>query len=331
MFVLCASLSMVPITSAAENTLPLGFIADLNAQYGHLDSSPPPALGSASPRWDLIQIKAPEAWPVVSGGKDVVVAILDTGIDAEHYDLQNKVINKSNFTASDGIDTARGHGTAIAGIIAGAIDNTGISGLAYNSLLLDVRVAENDGTTDALKVAKGIIWAVDHGAKIINVSIVVNKPYPLLELAADYAWRKDCLIVAAAGNNFSTDPVYPAAYPHVISVAASDKADLLAGWSNHGEWVNIAAPGVDIYSTLPGNSFGFKNGSSFSSALVSGEAALLYIRAVDTNDDGRVNDEISEMILNKSDKLEALDHPDRRINVYKAAISENLANTIPID
>ncbi len=324
LLMLCACLSLTPTMSAAVDTLVTGFIADRDANDAQPDSSDFPVLNSESPRWDLLQIKAPEAWPVVSGGKDVVVAVLDTGIDAENYDLKNKVIDKTNFTSSAGIDIARGHGTAIAGIIAGAADNAGISGLAYNSLLLDVKVAENDGTTDALKVAKGIIWAVDHGAKIINVSIVINKPYPLLEFAADYAWKKDCLIVAAAGNTCSYDPVFPAAYPHVISVAASDKADLLARWSNRGEWVNIAAPGVDIYSTLPGNAFGYKNGSSFSSALVSEEAALLYMRAADLDDDGRVNDEVSDMILTNSDKLETSDYPDQRINVYKAAISESL-------
>lgn len=329
MFMLCACLPMTPVMSAAMDTLVPGFIAELDAKSPQPDPTDLPVFNSESPRWDLLQIEAPEAWPVVSGGKDVVVAVLDTGIDADHKDLKGKVIGATSFTTSTGIDTARGHGTAIAGIIAGTADNNGVAGLAYKSSLLDVKVAENDGTTNAQKVAQGIVWAVDHGAKIINISIVINKPYPLLEYAADYAWKNGCLIVAAAGNDCSSDPVYPAAYPHVISVAATDKTDLLARWSNRGDWVEVAAPGVDIYSTLPGNAFGYKSGSSFSTALVSGEAALLYTRAADVNDDGRVNDEVSDIILKNSDKLEALNYPERRINVYRAAMSENDNGEIP--
>ena len=223
-----------------------------------------------------------------------MVALLDTGIDADHPDLKNKVLEKVSFTTSIGLDRERGHGTHIAGIIAGTADSSGVAGVAYNCSLLDVKVAENDGTSNAQKVTQGIIWAVDHGAKIINVSIVINKTYPLLEFAVDYAWNSGCIIVAAAGNNFSSAPVYPAAYPHVISVAATDKADLLAKWANHGDWVDIAAPGVDIYSTLPDNGFGLKSGSSFSAALVSGEAALLYPKAIDINGDGQVNDEVCD-------------------------------------
>jgi thermitase len=264
----------------------------------------------------LLRIQAPEAWKMVYGGRNVPVAVLDTGIDVEHTDLKGKVTATASFTSSTEVDMVRGHGTHIAGIIAASVNAEGISGLAYGSPLLDVRVAENDGTTDAQKLARGMIWAVDQGAKILNISIVIKKPYPLLEYAAEYAWSKGCIVVAAAGNNFSSEPQYPAAYPHVIAVGATDRQDNPAKWSNHGSWVSLAAPGVDIYSTLPGNRYGLKTGSSYSAALVSGEAALLYGEAVDLNHDGQVNDEVSALILNNCDEVE--DSTGKRINVFKA-------------
>jgi thermitase len=270
-------------------------------------------------RWDLLQIKAPDAWELASGGQDTIVAILDNGIDQTHPALQGKVIDEINFTSSSGIDNTRGHGTHIAGIIAAMLTQNGNSGVAFNAKLLDVKVADNNGQTDALKVAKGIIWAADHNAQVINISIVISKPYPMLEYAVNYAWEKGCVLIAAAGNDGSSNPVYPAAYPHVIAVAASDKTNNLAPWSSRGDWVDVAAPGVDIYSTLPGGRYGNKSGSSFSTALVSGEAALLFPDARDQDNDGLVNREVEDMILSNCDTVDALQYPERRINAYNAA------------
>jgi thermitase len=323
---LCTGLFLMPEKPPAVNYLASGFIAESGTEGFLTESSKPAAPDIDLSRWDLWQIKAPEAWSIVSGGQDVTVAVLDTGIDDDIEQLKGKVIQRTSFTTSTGVDDINGHGTAIAGIIAGAMGRSNITGLAYNCSLLDVQVAEDDGSTDAEKVARGIIWAVDQGARVINVSIVIAKPYALLDYAVDYAWRNGCMIVAAAGNTCSSDPVYPAACPHVMSVAASDKEDNLARWSNHGDWVTVAAPGVDIYSACPGNKCGFKSGSSFSTALTSGEAALLYPRTIDINNNGRINDEIAEIILNNADGLATPDSPVQRINVYKAALAASLQN-----
>lgn len=312
---LCACLPMTPIMSAAMDTLVPSYTAGLGTANEQSDT---PVLDSSTRRWDLLQIKASEAWKIVSGGQDVVVAVLDTGIDINHRSLKGKVIESTGFTTSTGVDIERGHGTHIAGIIGGVFDVSDSPGIAYNAKLLDVKVAENDGSTDAQKVARGIIWAANHGAKVINVSIVINQTYPLLEYAVDYAWKKGCLIVAAAGNSASSAPVYPASYPNVISVAATDKSDLLARWSNRGDWVSLAAPGVDIYSCLPNDTYGYKSGTSFSTALVSGEAALLFPQTSDADHDGFVNDEVRDTILEYCDKVDGLS-PLRRINVFDAA------------
>ena len=310
---ICACLPMTPIMYAGVEAAASGKIADL----GTGSVSDFPIVNSESPRWDLLQIEAPEAWPIASGGRNAVVAILDTGIDANDKSLQDKVVGKVNITNETDSDT-NGHGTFIAGLIAGTANNSGIAGVAYNSNLLDVKVAENNGTTDAKKVAAGILWAVDHGANIINVSIVFTRPYPLLEYAVDYAWKHGSVIVAAAGNSDSDKPVYPANYPNVIAVAATDKDDSLAKWSNRGDWVTVAAPGVNIYSTLPDNCFGYKSGSSFSTALVSGEAALLFPRAKETDKDGLINDKVRNLILSDSDSLGIPDEQIPRVNVYNA-------------
>ena len=139
-----------------------------------------------------------------------------------------------------------------------------------------------------------------------------------MEAALNYAWDKGAVIIAAAGNNFSSTPVYPAAYPNVIAVAATDKDDRLPRWSNRGDWVSLAAPGVDIYSTLPGDDYGYKSGTSQAAALVSGEAALLFTIAADTNGDGNVNDEIRHAIETSCDEVEKDELTKGRINALKA-------------
>lgn len=280
------------------------------------------SINAETQSWDLVKVQVPEAWQIVPGGKGVVVAVLDTGIDASHEELKGKVIGKANFTTNDDIDIIHGHGTFVAGIIAAAVRDNGTGGVAYNCSLLDVKVAEDDGITNAQKVADGIIWAADHGANIINISVVISKPYPYLEYAVQYAWEKGTVIVAAAGNSCSSNPVYPAAYPHVIAVEATDSNDNLAKWASTGDWVDVAAPGENIYSTLPNNSYGYKNGSSFSTALVSGEAALLFARTINTGHNLQINEAISNAIIAHGDDISTQDNTIKRINVYNAIQAE---------
>lgn len=288
----------------ATNT---GYVASIPSQPSSFDE-----------QWGLSTIMAPQAWEITSGGSAVLVAILDTGIDQTHEDLVDKVIANVNFTDSPTADDVHGHGTHIAGIIAATADNAGITGLAYNSSLMNVKVAEDDGSCDPATVAKGIMWAVDNGANVINISLTITKPSSTLENALNYAWDKGAVIIAAAGNNFSSTPAYPAAYPNVIAVAATDKDDRLPKWSNRGDWVSLAAPGVDIYSILPGDDYGYQSGTSQAAALVSGEAALLFTIAIDTNGDGNINDEIRHAIETSCDEVEKDELTKGRINALKA-------------
>jgi len=316
----CACSALLPEPHMAIEPVPAGRIAD-----APLDDKPSAVLitssGSEDLQWNLRQVQAPKAWDIIPGGQGIVVAVLDTGIDASHPELAGRVVDSLDLTGSPGSGDLNGHGTHMAGIIAARAGEMGITGAAYNCSLLDIKTAENDGSTDAEKIARGILWAVNRGARVINVSLTVNRSYPLLEYAAAYAWNHNCLIVAAAGNSFSKNPVYPASYPNVVSVAATDKKDALAKWSNRGEWITVAAPGVDIYSTVPGDAYAVKNGSSCSTALVSGEAALLFAGAVDLNNNGRINDEVYDALVRQSDTIRQADGPVQRVNIYKATLS----------
>jgi len=244
-------------------------------------------------QWALNRIQQSELWPVTTGDRRILVAVLDTGIDKDHEDLAGQVVAEINLTDSSTTGDIYGHGTPIAGIIAAVSDNgIGIAGMAPDSGLLNVKVAEDYGRCRPAVLARGITWAVDNGASIINISIQLNDSSAELEDAVDYAWDHGVLIIAAAGNNGSQEPVYPACLEHCIAVAATDAEDGLALLSNYGNWVDVAAPGYQIYSTMPDNSYGYKSGTSFATAYVSGLAALLYDIVIDANDNGRLNDDV---------------------------------------
>ena len=229
------------------------------------------AVNNLPSQWHLTKIMADKAWHITDSNPDIVVAVLDSGIDVNHQDLVGKVKQSVNFTGSPTEGDVYGHGTLIAGLIAASEkDLKGATGVAYNCSLFNVKVADDAGFTTPDAVAKGIIWAADNGADIINLSVVLTKPSTIVEDAVEYAWSKGCLLVAASGNNAGLKPMYPAAYENVISVGATDKNDRLAQWSNRGEWVTVSAPGVDIYSTSPDDKYIQKSGTSFSTALVFG-------------------------------------------------------------
>lgn len=248
-------------------------------------------------QWALNRIQIQELWQTTTGGPEILVAILDTGIDQNHEDLDGKVVIETNFTDSPTSGDIYGHGTHIAGIIAAHSNNgVGIVGVTPESKLMNVKVADDNGRCQASTVARGIIWAADNGASVINVSIELKEPSPELEDAVNYAWNQGVVIIAAAGNEGSQSPVYPACYENCIAVAATRQDDTLAPLSNYGDWVDVAAPGFNIYSTLPDNSYGYKSGTSFASAYVSGLAALLFAVVTDTNGDGKLNDEVRAAI-----------------------------------
>ena len=252
---------------------------------------------SLSEEWALIKINIPRLWQITKGDPTILVAVLDTGIDKGHEDLIGKVKAETNLTGSTTVLDIYGHGTHIAGLIAANSENSvGIAGVAPDIRLLNVKVADDSGRCQSSVLAEGIIWAVDNGAHVINISAEVGESSPQLEDAVNYAWSKGVLIVAAAGNGGNEIPVYPAFYEKCIAVTALRDNDKLAPLSNYGDWVDVAAPGFNIYSTLPDNNYGHKTGTSFATAYVSGLAALLFTIVADADGDGRLNHEVRTAI-----------------------------------
>jgi thermitase len=244
-------------------------------------------------RWGANKIEVPEAWQITRGDPLVVVAVLDTGIDKDDRDLAGRVVTEVNFSKSPTSDDIYGHGTHMAGTIAA---------IAPGCRLMNVKVADDTGRCDPSIVAKGIIWAVDHGAKVINLSLAVEASQDLEE-AVNYAWSQGAILIAAAGNKGSSVPSYPAYYDNCLAVAGVNENDSLALLSSYGDWVDVAAPGFNIYSELPDNQWGYKTGTSAAAAHVSGVAALVFSIAHDTNGDGRVNDEVWGAIENSCTPL----------------------------
>lgn len=244
----------------------------------------------------LTEIEVSRLQQLTTASHETTVAVLDTGIDQNHEELDGQIIAETNFSNSFTPSDIHGHGTHVAGIIAAKDNGIGIIGVAPGCLLLNVKVADDTGRCSALTLAKGIIWAVDSGAKVINISIEIREPSPELERAANYAWSQGCLIIAAAGNHGSESPTYPAYYENCLAVAAAGSDNNLAPLSNFGDWVDVIAPGLNIYSTLPDNDYGYKSGTSFACAYVSGIGALLFDIVTDANNNDQLNDEVRAII-----------------------------------
>ncbi len=271
---------------------------------------------SSAMQWSFLKTRVPEAWQVTSGDSGIIIAVLDTGIDEQHEDLQGKVVGRVNFTTSATTDDVYGHGTHVAGIIAAMANNgLGIAGMAYDCRLLNVKVADDGGWVTAGALAKGIIWAVDHGARVINMSLYLLEPSAEVERAVDYAWSKGALLVASSGNYLGNRLTYPACYERCLAVAATDGRDEVALWSGRGDWVQVAAPGVSIYSTLPGNKYQALSGTSMAAAHASGLAGLLFSVA-NKDGSGWANEVVRTAIESGCDPL--LYGVKGRINAVKA-------------
>jgi thermitase len=239
-------------------------------------------------QWGPQKIQADWAWNTTLGNSSVLVAIVDTGIDYNHPDLsRNYVPSGYNWVAnnSDPKDDF-GHGTHVAGIIAAVTNNSeGIAGLAQVRIMAEKSFdASGMGYDDW--IAEGIIHAAQKGAKIISMSFG-GSDSQLIHDAIKAAYNNGSLFVAAAGNANTDVKMYPAAYPEVVSVAATDSFDDKASFSNFGDWIELSAPGVDVYSTLPTyevtlNSYGYPmnygslSGTSMACPHVSGLAALVW-------------------------------------------------------
>jgi thermitase len=270
-------------------------------------------------QWNMQKVRVPEAWNVTTGSPNVIIAILDTGVDLDHPDLANKIVDNRNFTTSNTTDDIYGHGTHVAGIAAAITNNgIGVTGLGYSSSITNVKVLGDDGMGYWSWIAQGIIWAADNGAEVINLSLGGSDASSTLEGAINYAWSKGVVVVAAAGNNGNMVPVYPAYYANCIAVAATDASDARPLWSNYGDWVDVAAPGSGILSTFKNDNYVYMSGTSVATPHVAGLAALVFTTVSDTNGDGKLNDEVRSRIEATCDDIGVTGIGYGRINAAQA-------------
>jgi thermitase len=294
---------------------------------------------AGSPRGTLsADIKATAAWEETMGAEETLIAIIDTGIDLKHPDLRNKIKSSGHDFVNNDDDATddHSHGTFVAGIAAADTNNNeGIAGVAWNCKILPVKVMGKDGQGYYSWIIDGINWAVDNGAQVINLSLGGESDSEALKAAVQYAYQKNVIVAAASGNDGGA-VLYPAAYDdYCLAVAATDYNDQRTDFSNSGPQVDVAAPGVDVLSTVPTWYFepkylpyGFGSGTSAATPHVTGLAAL-----VRTMKPWLSAGEIMNIIRFSADDINSSEHPGKdellgygRINMEKALVPIKIKN-----
>jgi subtilisin len=260
-----------------------------------------PDLGGNN--WGADLVKAPEVWAQGYTGKGVVVAVVDTGVDYNHEDLRNNIWTNSKEIAGNGIDDDgngyiddnygwnfadknnntldnNGHGTHVSGTIAGENNNYGVTGIAYDAKIMPVKALNESGSGSYSSISKGIRYAVDNGANVINLSLGGTSSNRTLESAINYASSKGVIVVMAAGNDGDSSPDYPARYASKtgIAVGAVDRNNNMPDFSNRSgtnEISYVTAPGVKVYSSVPNNQYATYSGTSMAAPHVAGVVALM--------------------------------------------------------
>jgi thermitase len=260
-------------------TLALATTASVVAGRSSAASVPLGALQQQG--WAPSKVDAPAAW-AISATTTITIAVVDTGVDPTQPELAGKLVGGYDVATTTASSSDAGwHGTAIASIAAGgSSDPVGPAAYCLRCSVMPVKALDASGRGSDLDIARGVRWAVDHGARVVNLSLDGPSEDPSLPAAIRYAARRGVVVVAAAGNDGSSRPAYPAAEPLAIGVAATDPDDRLYPWSNRGRWITIAAPGINLSGVPGGGTFAFM-GTSSAAALVSGVAGLCLSVAPD--------------------------------------------------
>ncbi len=227
-------------------------------------------------QWHLSRINAPQAWDLTQGAAGVVIAILDSGVDPRHPDLAGKLVTGTNtFDKSGNTADQYGHGTKMAGV-AGARGNNGvgIAGVAWQSPIMPIRVTDRKGRATSASIAAGIVWAVDHGARVVNISMEGVVKNAAIRTAAEYAYNHGALVVAPSGNCNCKDPAPET--PFILSVSSTDESDRVSPSATAGAFVDLSAPGENIPTTTMYGLYLGESGTSIASAVVAGVAALMF-------------------------------------------------------
>lgn len=280
---------------------------------------------NSSTQWGLFKINAANAWNITTGSSSVVVAIVDDAVQITHPDLTTNVWVNTGEIAGNGIDddgngyiddrqgydvadndsdpnppsSAYDHGTHVAGIVGARSNNsTGVASIGYSIKIMAVK-----STNSASLVTNGydgIVYAVNAGADIINMSWGGSSSSTTAASIITWADSEGVILIAAAGNNNVSSVFYPAGYPEVIAVASTSTGDDKSSFSNYGSWIDVSAPGSSIYSTIPGSSYDYKSGTSMASPMVAGLAGLVM-----SVNPGMTKTDIKNCILTTADNINA--------------------------
>lgn len=318
-------------------------------QWGHqnLGNNEPRRNGGTIPIQGVVgaDSNSEKAWKITKGSKKVIVAVIDTGVDYKHEDLKENIwVNTQELNGKKGVDDDNNgyvddvygynfskntsdpmddnkHGTHVAGIIGASHNNVGIKGVMADVKIMSVKYMDKKGRGTLSKAIEAILYAIDNGAKVLNNSWGARKHSQALEEIIQSSLNDGVLFVAAAGNSYSNNdeyPKWPANYksPNLISVAAYNPEDRLAGFSCYGsESVHLAAPGRNIYSTAPKNKYIVLSGTSMAAPFVSGALGLAL--SLEKN---LTATEIQELIISTSVKVDHLKERVKsggRLDIYE--------------
>lgn len=279
-------------------------------------------------QWHLPNISAPEGWDINTGSQNITIAVIDSGVNSTHPDLTGKVVPGYNFLY-ESVNTmdVNGHGTAVAGSAAAISNNfTGVVGVAWQNPIMPLVVVNTDGWATYYDIARAMTFAADKGAKVMNISIAGSSSSSTLQNAVNYAWNKGAVFFASAGNYSTSTPYYPAACSNVVAVSASNSSNSRASFSNYGSWVDITAPGVSILTTNNSGGYSSLSGTSFSSPIAAGLAALIM-----SANPFLTNSQVVNIILQNADDIgtEGFDSyfGYGKINLFKSLVAAS--GTIP--
>lgn len=301
--------SMPEAAAAALTKNPnVSFVEEDQVAYKTTQSTP----------WGITHIKANQVHATGNTGSGVKVAILDTGIDANHQDLN--VRGGASFVPSEpnALVDGDGHGTHVAGTVAALNNTTGVLGVAYSADLYAVKVLDSSGSGTYSGIIQGIEWAVANNMDVINMSLGGSSGSTALKQACDNAYNSGVLVVAAAGNSGTKGKQntigYPAKYASVMAVGAVDSNNARASFSSVGSELEVMAPGVNILSSVPGNNYASYNGTSMASPHVAGAAALIM-----AGNPGLTNVQVRQKLVNTAKPLgDAFYYGKGVIDVYAA-------------
>ena len=305
-------------------------------EFAELDEIVPPAdlipndPWYANWEWHLRKIQAPSAWSINTGSANVVIAVLDTGVDGAHADLSSKMTSGWNvYDNNSDTRDVNGHGTLVAGVAAALSNNgQGVASVAWNCRIMPVRISDNTGFASFSSMASGLTWAADHGARVANLSYRASAS-STVGAAAQYFQSRGGVVAVAAGNEGVFDSSLDS--PYILTVGGTDSNDLLYAWSNTGNNLDVVAPG-SAYTTVKGGGYSAASGTSIAAPIVAGLAAL--IASANPNLTG---DEIQTILKQSADELGApgwdTSYGWGRVNAARALVSSPAVpgdNTPPV-